>query len=358
MADGSGPVEPLRAYFDQLTVETRTRLLAELELAQLRNDDLPELADTVIEELTRGLRRSGAKVERVGNPSRLFFTPLEPFLVDGAPPTIRRAEIARGSLGPIWAWLCRDVAPQKSKRYYELVKRALLARDLPSAKGMAHAFQGNAAKDFERVIFTSGAEAIRDRLSAFMGPPRAFNDLLELIHVFSVRGLLALLASDLPATIADFRGSELDRAAAGLARFVQDDRSTVLYGLVLVMHRLAVPWQLVRLALRSSQGGTVTDIAEAPYAMVIGLVLRTCEDMVARTCEQFREGEAGAASESLTQLAAAVEGVSELPTPLQGAWAKRLTALRAQVGRLKDLEHDTWCGVRRPPMDGSGRGRR
>jgi hypothetical protein len=344
MADASGTVEPLRAYFDQLPVETRTRLLAELELAQLRNDDMPELTETVIEELTRGLRKSGAKLERVGNPSRLFFTPVEPFLVDGAPSAIRRAEIARGSLGPIWAWLCRDVAPQKAKRYSELATRALLGRDLAGAKGLAHAFQGNAVKDFERTIFTSGADTVRDRLAAFMGPPRAFNDLLELIHVFSVRGLLALLASELPAKITDLRGSELDRAAAALGRLEQADRSAVLYGLVLLMQRLAMPWQLVRLALRSSQGGIVTDITQAPFAMGVGLVLRACEDMVARTCEQFREGDDGAASESLTRLAAAIEGVTELPTPLHGAWGKRFAALRTQVEKLKELEHNVWSG--------------
>src|SRR4051812_30106322 len=85
MAEGL-PVERLRAYLQELAPQAQALLVAELERARLRGDVLPG-ADVILAELRPVLRRAGREPwrMRIGNPARLFFRPLEPFLVDHWP---------------------------------------------------------------------------------------------------------------------------------------------------------------------------------------------------------------------------------------------------------------------------------
>lgn len=337
---------PLRRFLDGLSVEVRARILAEVEIARLRNEELPE-ADAIMAELARGLRNSHARFERIGNPARTFFTPLEPFLVDGAPPTLRRGEIGRVSLSPIWAWLCRDLVPKEARRYSDQVKRALLARDAAMANALAKGFQDEALRVIESTIATSARDTISDRLTTFMGPPRAVDDLLEMTKVFKAREVLATLGAALPDEIADLSGNELDRTIAALDRVIEADVIMVLYGLIVVMRRLAMPWQLIRLAIRAAGSRGAARIADTRYAMAVGLVLRESEDLAARAREQFQEREAGSGSESVRRLSAAVQGLSELDIPPPSVWGKRLAALRGELAGLLRLEADVWTGQSR-----------
>ena len=46
-----------------------------------------------------------------GETARLFFRPLEPFLIEGSIPP-RPGQIRRASMNPVWQWLGRDGAPE------------------------------------------------------------------------------------------------------------------------------------------------------------------------------------------------------------------------------------------------------
>jgi len=340
---------PLREYFDGLSVETRALLLAELDMALLRNEDLPD-ANVILEELTRGLRNSGVKFERIGNPSRAFFNPLEPFLINGAPVSLRHGEVARASLGPIWGWLCREVMPKKAKSYSDLMKRALLARDHHAARGLAHVFQGEAVKGLERAIATAGSEAIRDRLVVYMAPPRAFDDLAEIVRILKGRDVLSALASRLPAKISDLGDQNLDRTLAVLDGLAEGNPDMVLYCLIIVMRRLVAPWQLIRLAFRAAGSHGAAQIARTPYAMAVGLVLRSSEDLVERAETQLKESETAAATDTLGRLAAAIKGLGEIELPAESVWGKRLAVLRNKLNKLRKVERAI-AEFKRPETD-------
>jgi hypothetical protein len=319
-------------------MESRVQLLTQLELAPLRNEVL-RAADMIIAEREHGVLNSGARNERLGNPARKFYTPIEPFLVNGMPAELRRGEIAWSSLSPIWAWLCRDVMPQEARRYCDRMKRALLARDVAAATGLSNVFRPEALKSIDRAIFTVGKETISDRLAMFMGSPRAFDDLLEIVKVFKARDVLATLASTLPTKISDLAGEELDHTIAALDRLVEADATMVLYGLILVMRRLAAPWQLVRLAFRAAGSRSTAEIVNTPLALAVGLALRATEDLAGRAREQLQDPEDGfVASETLTLLSVAIKGLSDLEMPAQCVWRKRLSALGREFANLQEVE--------------------
>ena len=81
MADGGLPVERLRGYLQELKPEARALLLAELERGRQRGDVVPG-AELILQELRRALDEGEQALPQAGEPARLFFQPLEPFLVD------------------------------------------------------------------------------------------------------------------------------------------------------------------------------------------------------------------------------------------------------------------------------------
>ena len=90
---GGLPVERLRDYLRQLPLGVRARLIAELERAAARGDDIPGGA-AVLEEV-RGTMQESAPAPRRGTPRELFFKAVEPFLVDDLVEQKRRGRIAR-----------------------------------------------------------------------------------------------------------------------------------------------------------------------------------------------------------------------------------------------------------------------
>src|SRR5438132_538826 len=86
--------EQLRQYLAQLMPQVRGRVLGELERLLELGEPIPRA-----EELIASLRAEFPDgPERLGDPERLFFRPLEPVLVDGAPERANSGQIARGSL--------------------------------------------------------------------------------------------------------------------------------------------------------------------------------------------------------------------------------------------------------------------
>ena len=76
--------DKLKQYLAQLAPQVRGRLLAELERLHLQGEGLPRL-DELIASLRTELLAAGQSHDRIGNPGRYFFQPLEPVLVDRAP---------------------------------------------------------------------------------------------------------------------------------------------------------------------------------------------------------------------------------------------------------------------------------
>src|SRR5947208_4552328 len=143
----------LSQYLRQLTPQVRARLLAELERLHLIGEDIPH-SESLIAALRSEFRNTGQSHYRVGNPSRYFFEPLEPMLVDGAPERANGGQIARGSLGPIWCLVTEKLLPSMADGYVASAKKAIVANNQAEARRLAEGFQNKVVTYLDGVLAT------------------------------------------------------------------------------------------------------------------------------------------------------------------------------------------------------------
>ena len=210
MASDGQSVERLRDYLRTLKPEARAMLVAELERGLLRGDESAG-SELILQELRRAVRIEGRPVTRIGDAARLFFAPIEPFLIDDVADHKRVGRIARVSLDPIWDWIGRDLMPAEAKALCEDINRALLDSDRIKTEQLVRALHDRALLRLkEAVASVSGDEKARRRLAVQVGTPRALDDLSALVGILGCREVLSDLARRLPNHLRTFEREQID----------------------------------------------------------------------------------------------------------------------------------------------------
>jgi hypothetical protein len=356
MADAL-PNERLRQYLRELKPQARALLAAELERAVLR-DEAPPGASVILEELRNDARRDGRKLPRIGNPQRLFFVPVEPFLVDDTPERKHRGRISRVCLDPMWEWISRDLMPQEAKTYADQVNLLLSANEKNGAEQVARAFQDLTEQRMREVLGAARTDdKLQRRLAAQVGTPRAIEDVREIAAVLKVRDALGLIASRLPPTISNLADEQLENVTALLDSPIGRHRDVFLYALLLVMGRLGSPWQLIRLGIHAAKSDIVARIAETPFAVAVEVVLTDIERMISTLRESLRGGQSREVAGLLKEIHDVARALhTEMDLSADSPWARQLGGSRAEVARLLQAEIDNLPGhVRRLLRPRNGR---
>jgi hypothetical protein len=350
MADDKA-LEKLRAYLRELTPQARALLLNSLERGELSGEQVPG-SNLVLEELRRELRNSDHKetldqeLERIGTPARLFFKPIEPYLVDDTPDHVHRGRVPRAVLEPIWQWIGRDLMPGETKAYSEEIARRLVANDRQTSERLARAFQDQAAEGMrESLNAVEGDGKARQRLVAQIGTPRALEDLREVMGILRARDALAVFGSRLPGQIRNLADEQLDNVKALLDSPVGGHPDVFVYALILVMGRLTVPWQLVRLAIKAAESDVAAKVAGSNYAVAVSIVLAEIERLVAALRDHVRRGQFAPVGEMLKDIH---DGARLLRTEINlsgnSPWARQLANIRGEVSKLIKAEIETVPG--------------
>lgn len=354
-SDGQS-IERLREYLRTLKPEARSLLVQEFERNLLRGDENAG-NDLVLHELRRTIRAENRPVPRIGDAARLFFSPIEPFLID-APANHRRVgRIARVSVEPIWEWLGRDLIPAEARALGDDINRALVAGDETKAVQMVRALHERAVQRMRSLLAGIGSdEKSRRRLGVQVGTPRALEDLSTIVAILSLRDVLADLARRLPNHIRAFERDQIDAikvlidTAAMQCSLESSGRrqsDVHLYGLILVMHRLAAPWQLIRTATRAADSDDTARIADTPYAVAVTIVLAETEGVVTELRTELKSGRPIASL--LKGLHDTARGLrTEMDLSDDSPWSRQLAAIRADVSGLLKAEIESTAGcVRR-----------
>ena len=339
--------EKLRAYLRELKPGARALLIAELERGLLHGSS-PAGAELVLTELRRSLREGSTKSSRFGHPARLFFQPVEPFLVDDVPDHKHRGRIARSALEPLWLWISNTLMTDEAKAYAEQVELALMAGDTDKAEHQARVFQDHVAGRIQQMLGSADNKE-RRRLGVQLGTSRALEDIQALRGILDARDGLAMLGSQLPGHVNALIGPVLESIKAQLDSPVKAKSDLFLYSLVLVMSKLAAPWQLIRLATRAAGSDDAKRIAETPYAVAIPIVLEEVDRRVRELATDLKSGRGIAVSALLKEVHDALRGLrSEIDLQSEQAWGKQLTVLRAEVSKILTAEIELMPGrVRR-----------
>ncbi len=342
---GVETIERLRHYLRDLSPQARGLLTAEFERSLLRGDEAAGI-DLVLHELRRIMRDQREGAPRVGHCARLFFKPLEPFLVDDRADHNHPGRIARGSLDLLWAWVRRDLLQADAKALIDDVNDALLAGDEPKAEHNVRAFQDTAAAAIEASL-AAGAndEKIRRRMMAQIGTARAAEDAATLKCVLAGRDALEMLATHLPLRISNLANGELDEYKALIEKTSARDGELFLYALLTVMSRLAAPWQVIRFGVKAAGCDTAARVAETHYGVAVTIVLAELERMVGELRDDLRSGSGVAVGALLKTIHDAARGLrTELDLPVDSSWGRTLAAQRAQIADLLRSEIESAPG--------------
>jgi hypothetical protein len=342
MADGL-PVERLRQYLRELKPEARVLLSGELERGLLRGEGTPG-AELVLQELRRSARESLRPSQRVGSLARLFFQPLEPFLVDDIAAHNHPGRIARAALEPIWEWICRDLLPGEAKAVSEEVARAVANDDIGKAEHLTRAFQDRAILRMQEALAAAAVGDDTPRcLPVQVAAPRSLADVRRLLIVLKTREALTNLGAHLPSHVKNLSGKQLDEVEALLESPLVEPRM-FLNGLLLVMSRLDVAWQLIRLAIRAA-GSNATHIAETRYAVAVDIVLAEIERMSRELKSELRGGQGIAVAALLKTIHDAAHGVrTEINLTADSRWGRQLAHLRSGISDLLKNEIESMPG--------------
>jgi hypothetical protein len=352
MASDGPTVERLRDYLRTLGPEARAMLVAELERGLLRGEKAAG-TDLILQELRRAIGTEPPSVSPISDVARLFFAPVEPFLIDDVADHKRLGRIARVSLEPIWDWIGRDLMPAEAKALSNDVNRSLAHKDHAKAEQLVCALQDRTIHHIREITAAvAGDDKARHRLAVQVGTPRALDDVGALAGILSARDLLAELTRRLPNHLRAFERESIDPVKAvldsAIGQKTPSGRSDVaLYGLVLTMGRLASPWQLIRIATRAAESDIAARISETPYSIAVTLVIGEIECLVGELRADLK------ARRPVTSLLKTIHDAArglrtEIDLSGDSPWSRRLAAIRTDVSNVLKTEIETTPGrVRR-----------
>jgi hypothetical protein len=268
----------IQEFLQRLTPLVRSNLLNELERLELCGVGIPGTA-TVLEKLRAEFRKGGQTHVHVGNPQRYFFAPLEPLLVDGAPEHANSGRVQRGSLAALWEWISRDLLPTMARDYATEITDLITTDKQKEARQAAAAFQTKVVKSLENTLGSADTVAqIRLKLATYTASRTAYDDLTKMLCILRGRDALAAFNKSLPASLDKFDDAQVAKITQLLDRFGKDHAEELPFALALVAARLRTSWHLIRLATKSAPSKNAADIAAAPYAITVSMVLDRLDD--------------------------------------------------------------------------------
>jgi hypothetical protein len=337
--------ERISEFLQRLTPLTRGSLLTELERLELCDDEIPGSAE-IVNKLRAELRKDGSSQNRVSNPARNFFAPLEPLLLDGAPQHANSGRILRGSLYAIWEWISRDLLPTMARDYVKQIEGLIATDNQKEARKVVNTFQTKVVKYLESTLGSpDGASQTRAKLAVYTASPSVYDDLAKMVGVLRARDALVKFNDALPVTIKDFDDATVVKVTALLDAFAKNHADVIPFALTLVAKRLAIQWQLIRLATKAAPSKNAADIATVPYAIAVSMVLDRIDNRRATLRGALKKNRVLVAREILTDIYDTEYALQVRIDRLdESDWGKRLhelmdaiaTLVAAEVARFPD----------------------
>lgn len=340
------PIDRIQDYLRRLTSQARSNLLVEIERIQLYGEDVPGSA-IILAELRAEFRKSGQSSNRVGNPSRYFFKPIEVLFVDRSPERANPGEISRGSLAAIWEWINQVLLPTMARDFCDSMKQVIVANKPQEAVAIAAAFQGKVLKSLEGMLGSDqGIADARSGLGQFTSSRASFDDLKKIMAAFRVRDALVAFNAALPLKIDNFDAESLAQVRGLLDAFRADHAEATPFALTMVAKRLKTPWQLICLVTKMARSKRAEDIAATRYAATVSMVLDHLDDKRIALNHALKGSHIAIAKTILTEIYDVEHALRARIDRLdESDWGRRLAELMAMVAADLQKEIQTLPGT-------------
>jgi hypothetical protein len=339
MANDQTQIDRIQQYIRQMAPQARRNLLVEIERMQMYGEEMP-CADLILAELRMEFRNGGRPQNRVGNPSRYFFQPIEILFVDRAPELANSGQISRGCLSAIWEWINKSLLPTLAQEYCDKMKTVLVMDNAREARRIAAGFQCKVAKCLESALASEElVERARVGLAQYTASRGAIDDLKKIVSALLIADAIVAFNAAVPSSIDNLDARTLAALRAPLDAFAAKYPHAVPFALTIVAKHLKTPWQLIRLATKMAPGRRAAQIASTRYAASVSMVLDHLDDKRLALRRALKSNRVAIAKDILTEIYA-IEDALQVRIEDLGAseWGRRLDGLMAAAAADLQIE--------------------
>src|SRR5262249_19749936 len=145
---------------------------------------------------------------------------------------------------------------------------------------VASAFQTKVVKYLESTLNSpDAAEQTRLKLASYTASRSAYGDLVKIMCALRARDALARFDEALPKKqIVKFDNAQVDKMSGLLTAFGKTNAEALPFAITLVAKRLKTSWHILRLATKAAASKKAADVAAAPFAVAVTMVLDRIDD--------------------------------------------------------------------------------
>ncbi|MEJ8473975.1 hypothetical protein [Roseibium algae] len=290
-------------------------------------------------------------VPRQDHIQRLFFLPLENFLVNEQLPTKQEGRVHRPVLDRVWQWIGRDVLTADVNSLVKLVQQKTVSEErMESLVKSLRRRSVEAIGDVLHSIERSDKE--RRRLGMEVGGERGIADLKDINKIFAAEGWLMPFLSAFPDSLDDERlknGSGVLKMVEKASERFPDHISVVAAAL---LDRADTPSSLCSFASRLARTDDPRAISSSPFAPFVEVVLSEAERLnVLAHDHRNNNPDPVAFSQALSDYHSLVRGV-ELDMDLSQArgWQTRMSDTKKDISGIVTSELQNALGAVRRSM--------
>jgi hypothetical protein len=166
-----------------------------------------------------------------------------------------------------------------SRDYIKAINDQVTANNPKEVQKTATIFQGKVDKVLENTLASAESAALaRAKLAQYTASRTAFDDVKKILQVLHAGDALPKFNAKLPDTITKFDDGQVAQITAQLDAFKKTNPDALPFALALVARRMKTFWRLIYLATRAAASKSAAEVAAAPYAIVVPMVLDRLDD--------------------------------------------------------------------------------
>lgn len=328
----------IKTYLSSLSPKAIEALVRNLESASTQMDADPNLGLVLTAALTllrepqpQAPDMPGGELRRA-QIQRLFFTPLERFLIDEALPNRQEGRVQRAMLDKVWKWLGRDVLPGDVRMVLEQAGNPSVSAERVDA--LVQALRSRSVDAVGESLHKAGKSEKERRLIAVeLGGERGISELADIHKIFAAERWLVPFLQNLPDRVNERRlKQDLDvlRLVGKCAVRFPDHVPVVAAALI---ERSETPSALCTFAGRLAGDDDPKVIASSQFAPFVDMVMSEAERLQVLALEHRKNNpDPVAFSQALAEYHTLVRGVErDMDLSMTGKWRNRLSETKRTI---------------------------
>ncbi|TYC51974.1 hypothetical protein FMN50_19735 [Rhodobacterales bacterium] len=357
----------IKTYLSSLSPKAVEALVRNLEKATGAKDADPHLnlVLTTAATLLRQPMLTGADLpggaQRRAQVQRMFFSPLELFLINETLPNRQEGRVHRAMLEKVWGWLGRDIMPADVRMVLDQAGNPAVSAERVAA--LVQALRSRSVDAVgETLLKSRSSEKVRRQVAIEMGGERGISELADIQKIFAAERWLVPFLDNLPDRVNERRlKMDLDvlRMVDKCADRFPDHVSVVAAAL---MGRTEAPAALCTFAGRLAGDDDPKVIAGSQFAPFVDIVMSEAERLQVLAMDHRRHNpDPVAFSQALAEYHTLVRGVErDMDLSVAGKWRDRLADTKRTISHEVTRELNNAHGaIRRalqvPKHDASGK---